>query len=148
MKIAILHDAVPFTLRPSDRVAHRLAGALQLHGHDARVMTIPGVADASARLLASTLVVHGAERVVGLTFPAFLISAPGAERIIWSLEGVVMADSDAHFRELLTASRLFCATAELQLDLLHVLGLRAVLLQAPEMDDDGAWSRVAEELGS
>ena len=148
MRIALLHDAIPFTPRPIDRFAGRCTEALRDLGHDARLVRIPRASEGATRLMAANLVIRGAERVIGLSFPAYLLRAPGAERMTWALDIGPKDASEANLREFLTASRLYCAERTVADRIEETTALRPVLLPAPALEDDEGWRRVAVELAS
>lgn len=148
MRIALLHDQVPFQARATDAVASACASALTACGHDGCLIQIPAIDEPSSHLLASSLVVHGADRVIGLTFPAFLLSAPGAERMIWALDPGPERFSEAQFRQMLAVTRLYCSSGSIQERIEATTGLRSVLLEVPASDDDAGWRDVAKELAS
>ena len=148
MRIALLHDMLPFRERESDQLAQRCIRELRTLGHDARLVGTPAVDADSARLLAASLVIRGAERVIGLSFPASLMAAPGAERIIWALDCAPSEEAEADFRQMLSASRLYGSSALLCRRIEESTGLRSVLLSAPALDDEAGWRAVAEELAS
>jgi hypothetical protein len=148
MRIALLHDAIPFNPRPIDEVAERCAVALRGLGHDARLVRIPRVNQAATQLMAANLVIRGAERVIGLSFPAYLLRAPGAERMTWALDAGPEDAAEANLREFLTASRLYCADRTLANHIESTTRLRPVLLAAPALEDDEGWRTVAVELAS
>lgn len=148
MRIALLHDAIPFCARPIDAVADRCAVALRGLGHDARLVRIPRASEEATRLMAANLVIRGAERVIGLTFPAYLLRAPGAERLTWALDAGPDDAAEANLREFLTASRLYCADVTVANHIQSTTRLRPVLLAAPALEDDEAWRKVAMELAS
>ena len=148
MRIALLHDQVPFQARAIDTVAQACAVALTACGHDGRVVRIPSVEGPSALVMAASLVVRGADRVIGLSFPAFLLPAPGAERMIWALDTGPEESGEAQFRQMLSVTRLYCSSTAIQERIEATTGLRAVLLEVPDVDDDEGWLAVAEELAS
>lgn len=148
MRIALLHDHVPFQCRAVDLVAEACASALTACGHEGILVRIPAIDGPSARLMASTLVVGGADRVIGLSFPAFLLHAPGAERMIWALDLGPESFSDAQFRQMLSVTRLYCSNTATRERIEAITGLRAVLLEAPDINDREGWRSVADELSS
>lgn len=86
MKVAVLNNWVPFQRGGAEHLAETLVRELEVHGHTAELFRVPFRWDAPAHvqesmLSAALLQVEGADRLIGLKFPAYLVPHP--DQVVW-----------------------------------------------------------------
>lgn len=88
MKVAVVNNTVPFLRGGAEVLADALVDQLQRAGHEAMLVKLPfswqpveHIAD--GMLAASLTTLSGADRVIGLKFPAYLV--PHGNKSIWLL---------------------------------------------------------------
>lgn len=86
MRIAVLNNWVPFLRGGAEQFATTLVHELRVHGHSAELVKVPLRWEHPGRvrdsmLSAALLQVEGADRVIGLKFPAYLVPHP--DRVVW-----------------------------------------------------------------
>src|SRR4051794_40443654 len=84
----ILNNGIPFLQGGAEHLADSLARELVVRGHEAQVVRLPlrwhspeAIADSMAA--AAALQIEGADRVIALKFPAYLV--PHENKVVWLL---------------------------------------------------------------
>jgi glycosyltransferase involved in cell wall biosynthesis len=88
MKVAVLNTSVPFLRGGAEHLADSLVHQLEVRGHEAELVKVPlrwSTPDdvAESMFAAASLRIPGAERVIALKFPAYLV--PHDNKVIWLL---------------------------------------------------------------
>jgi glycosyltransferase involved in cell wall biosynthesis len=88
MRIVVLNNMAPFVWGGAEELAMNLVRQLELRGHEAELIRLPLRADPpevvpTQVLMAQRMVVEGADRVIALKFPAYLV--PHANKVVWLL---------------------------------------------------------------
>ena len=88
MKIVILNTMAPFIWGGAEELASHLHHQMRTAGHECELIRLPFAWEPTARLpsqmlLARTLEVIGADRVIALKFPAYLVRHP--DKTLWVL---------------------------------------------------------------
>jgi glycosyltransferase involved in cell wall biosynthesis len=88
VKVVVLNTAVPFVRGGAEHLADSLVTELGRRGHEAQLIRLPfrwdtPLAVAECMAAAAATVVHGADVVIGLKFPMWLV--PHERRMLWVL---------------------------------------------------------------
>lgn len=168
MKLLVATDAVPFALGGAELIADRLVIELRRAGHDAEVVRLPQ-GDWPAQVIegvvaAAMLDAANVDRVIGLTFPAYLIPHPDV--VIWvlhqlrraydrpltgsprdrALDPVASAVRMADGRALAGATRLYAPSLVVANRLLESNGLAAEVLLPPPPSERAYRTATAEDF--
>lgn len=143
MKVVVVTTMVPFQRGDVDTVADTLVAELRAAGHQAELLRVPFTLDRSEAiagqlLLAGSLQLPEADRIITLTVPASLVPHPA--KTVWLIEDLATEITDDAMRLLLdTAAEkslsdarcLFTASATVAERLERSDALDAELLQVP-----------------
>ena len=88
MKIAVVNNAAPFQRGGAESLADALVHHLGRRGHDVELVRLPfnwssPEAIIDSMIAARSIVIDGADRVIGLKFPAYLV--PHHNKVLWLL---------------------------------------------------------------